>query len=104
MAKFTEYITSEGERWDTIAHKAYGDATKFGDIIEANPTVTIAATFEAGVRLQVPIIEVVVRSIKELLPPWKRVASESEGAAAASAPGFAVISTEPAGSFDESFD
>lgn len=104
MSKYTEYITSEGERWDTVAQKAYGDATKYADIIEANPSVSISDVFMAGVRLLVPIIEVTAPSIKELLPPWKRVATTGEQTASASASGFATIIPQDNGSFDGSFD
>jgi phage tail protein X len=73
MAKFTEYITSEGDRWDTIATKAYGDPYKVGLIIEANPNLPIDSMFEGGVSVAVPIIDVVTEEVDPNdLPPWKR--------------------------------
>lgn len=71
--KFTEYITKEGDRWDTIAFSAYGDAANVSGIIESNPTVPITAVLSSGIRLLIPIIEdadVIIDA--ELLPPWKR--------------------------------
>lgn len=73
MANVTEYITNEGERWDGIAYKAYGDPTAVEDIINANPDVAVTATLEAGIRLQIPIKETLaVETDTSLLPPWKR--------------------------------
>lgn len=73
MAAYTEYLTIQGDRWDTVAHKAYGDATKIQPIIEANKEVYLTEILPAGVRLLIPIIEV-VEDLKDpaLLPPWKR--------------------------------
>ena len=69
----TEYVTKQGDRWDTIAQKAYGDASLVSGIIEANPSVVISAVLDAGIRLVIPILEegeIIIDS--ELLPPWKR--------------------------------
>ena len=69
----TEYVTKQGDRWDTIAQKAYGDSTLVAGIIEANPSVVVSAVLQAGVRLIIPILEegeIIIDS--ELLPPWKR--------------------------------
>lgn len=73
MANYTEYLTIQGDRWDTVAYKAYGDATMVQPIIEANKEVYLTEILPAGVRLLVPIIEVAeVKTDPELLPPWKR--------------------------------
>ena len=72
MADYTEHITQENERWDTIAYKAYGDPTEVNRLLEANPSVPINAVLPAGIRLLVPIVETVSVEIdKKLLPPWK---------------------------------
>lgn len=73
MAEFVEYIVKQGDRWDTIAFKAYGDPTLFNGIIEANTATVISPILEAGTRLIVPILEIAEIQIdSELLPPWKR--------------------------------
>jgi len=73
MANFVEYITKQGDRWDTIAFKAYGDATLIDGIIEANPTIVISPILEAGTRVIVPILEQGdIQINSELLPPWKQ--------------------------------
>lgn len=69
----SQYIVKEGDKWDTVAFKAYGDSTRVSGIIEANPSVPITAVLIAGTPLVVPILEdgeILIDS--ELLPPWKR--------------------------------
>lgn len=73
MANFVEYVTKQGDRWDTIAFKAYGDATLINGIIEANTSIVISPILEAGTRVIVPILESGdIQIDSELLPPWKR--------------------------------
>lgn len=73
MAETTQYIVKDGERWDTIAHKAYGRASLMQPIIEANPNVPINPRLEGGTVLIIPVIdEINVQTDKEKLPPWKR--------------------------------
>lgn len=71
MAEFTEYTTIDGDRWDTVAWKAYGDATLYPQIAEANPDIPLTAVLPAGVRLLVPVLERATID-KNVLPPWKR--------------------------------
>ena len=69
--KFTEYRTVEGDRWDNIAFKAYGDASKSNLILKANPYLGRAAVLPGGLRLLIPVIEdQPLRTAT--LPPWKR--------------------------------
>tara|TARA_R110000782_G_scaffold123923_3_gene215424 strand:- start:868 stop:1089 length:222 start_codon:yes stop_codon:yes gene_type:complete len=73
MANVVEYITNDGDRWDTIAFKAYGDATLVNGIIEANTAISIVPVLPAGIRIVVPILELgEIQIDSELLPPWKR--------------------------------
>jgi len=70
---FTEYVVKQGDRWDTIAFKAYGDASLIEGIIEANLSVVISPVLEVGTRLVIPILEDGdIQLDSELLPPWKR--------------------------------
>lgn len=71
MANFTEYTTIEGDRWDTIAWKAYGDASLYLTIAAANRTIPLNAVLEAGTKIMVPVLEEVELDVN-LLPPWKR--------------------------------
>jgi len=73
MTGIVEYIVKEGDRWDSIAFKAYGDAAMYAGIIEANPNATISPVLVAGQRLTIPIVEQSEIQIdSEDLPPWKR--------------------------------
>ena len=73
MSNFLEYIAKQGDRWDTIAFKAYGDASLVNGIIEANPKIVISPTIAEGTRVVVPILEQgEIQIDSELLPPWKR--------------------------------
>lgn len=73
MSDTVNYIVIDGERWDTIAHKAYGKASLYRKIIEANPNVPITPRLAAGTVLIVPILpETDVKTNKESLPPWKQ--------------------------------
>lgn len=71
MADTTTYITSEGDRWDSIADKAYGDVTKMDKIIDANPDLALVAEFRDGVTITLPIIPESETQTSNL-PPWKR--------------------------------
>ncbi len=67
----TLYTSKQGERWDTVAYKAYGDATKINELIEANPNVPITDEIPPNTVLNVPIIPEPTLD-EALLPPWKR--------------------------------
>ena len=71
MADFVEYITNQGERWDTVAYKAYGDPMLFPHIAEANRGIPLDVVFIDGIRLRVPVLDGVSIDTN-LLPPWKR--------------------------------
>ena len=43
-----QYTTREGDRWDLIAHKYYGNALLLDGLIAANPHLPIAEAFGAG--------------------------------------------------------
>ncbi len=65
------YTTVQGDKWDEIAHKVYGD-TKFTDVLlEANAEYRYIFIFSAGIVLDVPEVE--TRITSDDLPPWKRV-------------------------------
>jgi len=69
----TQYTVQDGDTWYNIAYKAYGDATRIKDLIEANQGLTITATLPAGLQINVPILETPSKDVQnELLPPWKR--------------------------------
>ena len=70
MTDFIEVITNDGDRWDLIAYRVYGDAWAFEPIIVANPDIPIRPRLPGGLRILVPVREVTVETAD--LPPWKR--------------------------------
>lgn len=71
MAEYLEYVTREGDRWDLIAHRMYGDAYDYERIIVANPDVPIVPVLPAGLTILVPL-RPAEEIAAESLPPWKR--------------------------------
>lgn len=67
---YLTHITTEGERWDQLAWKYYGNALAYERIVAANPQVPITPTLQGGLRLSIPVIE--EAQTVEDLPPWKR--------------------------------
>lgn len=68
---YTRYTTIQGDRWDTVAYKAYGDPMKITPIAEANPHVPKSPVLPAGIILNIPIQER-ENVTSNILPPWKR--------------------------------
>ncbi|QBP09856.1 tail protein X [Cupriavidus metallidurans] len=68
--EFIEHVTIDGERWDQLAARYYGDASAFGRIIDVNPHVPIGPTLVGGVWLRIPIIDLVTATPDLELPPW----------------------------------
>ncbi|MDE1531692.1 tail protein X [Pseudomonas carnis] len=67
---FLTHITTEGERWDQLAWKYYGDAHRYLAIVQANPHVPLTAALPAGLTLAIPLLE--PEATTEDLPPWMR--------------------------------
>lgn len=64
------YTTVQGDKWDGIAHKMYGD-TRFTDVlIAANPQYRKIYIFSAGIILDIPEVE--TKMSADNLPPWKK--------------------------------
>lgn len=74
--QYVAHVTRAGERWDLLAWRFYGDATRFNPIIMANPMVAIEPVFEAGIVIQVPVLSA-SNSQSTDLPPWKAASSSS---------------------------
>lgn len=70
--EYREHITQEGERWDQIAWRHYGDPHAYERIIVANPGAPIAPVLPGGVVLAVPAAEAPALIDDRALPPWKR--------------------------------
>ncbi|MBI9092727.1 MAG: tail protein X [Desulfobacterium sp.] len=64
------YITTQGDTWDIIAFKLYGNEKAMDKLIEANPAHRDTVFFSANVSLVVPVVE--MRST-DPAPPWRQV-------------------------------
>ena len=70
-----EHITTEGERWDTLAWRYYGDPYAYSRIVEANPALDLGPVLPSGQLLLIPILPLAQASQQltdDSLPPWKR--------------------------------
>ncbi len=70
MPGYIEHITADGDRWDNLAWRYYGDAYAYEGIIRANPDVPIIPVLPAGIRLLIPVIDPPSPSASSDLPPW----------------------------------
>lgn len=63
------YTTADGDNWDAIAKKVYGDELKADALIAANLRYVDVFSFDSGVVLTAPELtdEQAVN-----LPPWRR--------------------------------
>lgn len=66
---YVPYTTKEGDRWDTLAYKYFGDATQINALIMANPGVSIVDAFDPGTQLAVPLIAEPSAGVTAS-PPW----------------------------------
>ena len=53
--QYTQYVCANGDMWDSIAYRLYGDESMFPEIMKANRTYARVLTFEGGEVLNVPI-------------------------------------------------
>ncbi|EAA6914917.1 hypothetical protein QG78_001982 [Salmonella enterica subsp. enterica] len=67
-ALYIEHITTDGERWDQIAYRYYGDPFGYVRIIMANPHIAVTPVLDAGQRLAIPVID--TEQTTQELPPW----------------------------------
>lgn len=64
------YKTIQGDTWDGIAVKVYGDEKYMNKLLEANQAYREMIIFQANVSLYLPDMQVQTTTI---LPPWKKV-------------------------------
>lgn len=64
-----KYTTIQGDTWDIIAYKVYGNSMYMDRLIEANPRYTNVFIFSANISIDVPKIEADVSTV---VPPWKK--------------------------------
>lgn len=63
------YTTTQGDAWDSIAYKLWGEERLAHKLMQANPEHMDVLLFPAGVELCVP--EVAKPHTTMELPPWR---------------------------------
>ncbi|MBY0088395.1 tail protein X [Brevibacillus brevis] len=63
------YSTIQGDTWDMIAYRMYGNEYLMTELIDANPKHRNIVVFSAGTLIAVPEI---ADPEPDNLPPWKR--------------------------------
>ncbi len=69
------YTTIQGDMWDSIAYKVYGDRSYTGKLMRLNPKYHDYFIFPAGIELTMPEPTI---TLNTLLPPWKQVSSNGD--------------------------
>ena len=64
--------TKQGDTWDILAKRCYGNERFMDVLIKANPNYQEVMFFSAGVILDVPAIDTSSNALQMNLPPWKR--------------------------------
>lgn len=72
MSAVLRYTTRDGDRWDLIAYKHYGNAMLIDGLIAANPHLPLAETFKSGLTVFIPVLANKPNSNQDKLPPWMR--------------------------------
>ena len=69
LANSIKYTTVQGDTFDMLSYRAYGNEFKAHNIIQANPEHSNILVFPPGIELTIPIIS---KEAAATLPPWKR--------------------------------
>jgi hypothetical protein len=67
---YLEYVTQEGDMFDSIALAVYDDEFMAGKIIEENPVYADTIVFDAGYVLYCPLYA--DEDSPNSLPPWRK--------------------------------
>ncbi len=63
------YTTRQGDTWDSVAFRLWGEERLFDQLMRANPAHLDVLVFAAGVVLAVPTVQI-PQTLE--LPPWMR--------------------------------
>lgn len=63
------YVCSQGDTWDSIAYKAYGDEMIFPQIMEANRGMADVVMFDGGEIVDIPDRIIIENTI--ISRPWE---------------------------------
>jgi phage tail protein X len=65
-----QYITTQGDMWDSIAFRQLGSVSHTDKLINSNRQYREFYIFPAGITLTLPVV---APSTADNLPPWKQV-------------------------------
>ncbi len=63
------YVTVQGDMWDSIAYKFYGDVKYIGLLLKNNPGLLDIYVFSAGTRLFIPELP---EDYEDDMPEWRK--------------------------------
>lgn len=64
-----QYETAQGDTWDLIAKREYGDEKKLDALMENNYNLLDYVVFPAGIMVNIPEIS---RDKRQGLPDWRK--------------------------------
>lgn len=64
------YTTVQGDTWDAVAYRLWGDEFLMAELLQANPGHADVLVFPAGVLLTVPDVQ--PRADEKELPVWMK--------------------------------
>jgi phage tail protein X len=67
----TTYNTVEGDVWDLISFKQYGDEAFINILINANPHLRHIEVFDGDIQITIPDKPEIPYDSPQKLPPWK---------------------------------
>lgn len=68
-------MTVQGDTWDIVSYRVYGDEAYISALIAANPSHRMTTIFGANVELIIPDIPTPIVSAS--LPPWVRARADN---------------------------
>lgn len=71
-SEYLEHVTTDGERWDQLADRYYGDPYGYERLVVANRHVPPTPVLVGGLVLRVPVVVDADTIAADQLPPWKR--------------------------------
>jgi phage tail protein X len=71
MDNYMEYVTVEGDTWDSIAFEFYTEEKLASVIVQANSQYADILIFDAGIILRIPVIDE-DEETPGTAPPWRQ--------------------------------
>lgn len=68
----TTTITRQGDTWDILAKRLYGNEHYIEELIAANIDHRKTVVFSYGAVINVPDIDTETAAVSDNLPPWKK--------------------------------